>query len=110
MHVGKYLHRQRQRGLDASPHLGLPPGHHTRTATGQVQAQGIKVSAKAFTPADLEAADEVFITSTTRDLLPVFEVEGKKEAPSSAARQALARSFGGYVGNYVAEHRGALAQ
>lgn len=75
-----------------------------------MQAQGIKVSAKPFTPADLEAADEVFITSTTRDLLPVFEVEGKKVGPASVARKALARSFGEYVGKYVAEHRGALAQ
>jgi branched-chain amino acid aminotransferase len=89
---------------------GCLPGITRELLLGEVQAQGIKVSAKAFTPADLEAADEVFITSTTRDLLPVFEVEGKKVGPSSAARQALARSFGEYVGNYVAEHRGALAQ
>lgn len=57
---------------------GCLPGITRELLLGEVQAQGIKVSAKAFTPADLEAADEVFITSTTRDLLPVFEVEGKR--------------------------------
>lgn len=89
---------------------GCLPGITRELLLGEVQAQGIKVSAKPFTPADLEAADEVFITSTTRDLLPVFEVEGKKVGPASAARQALARSFGEYVGKYVAEHRGALTR
>ncbi|MGA7238873.1 MAG: aminotransferase class IV [Bryobacteraceae bacterium] len=89
---------------------GCLPGITRELLLGEVQAPGIKVSAKSFTPADLEAADEVFITSTTRDLLPVFEVEGKKVGPASAARQALAHSFGKYVGKYVTDHRGALTQ
>ena len=36
-------------------------------------------------PADLEAADEVFITSTTRELLPVYSVEGLS-TPACAGR------------------------
>jgi branched-chain amino acid aminotransferase len=89
---------------------GCLPGITRELLLGEAQAPGINVSAKPFTPADLEAADEVFITSTTRDLLPVFEVEGKKVGPTGSARQALARSFGEYVGKYVAEHREALAR
>ena len=34
-------------------------------------APGVRVSEKTLTTADLESADEVFISSTTRDLLPV---------------------------------------
>jgi branched-chain amino acid aminotransferase len=89
---------------------GCLPGITRELLLGEVQAPAIKVSDKPFTPADLEAADEVFITSTTRDLLPVFEVEGKKVGPAGSTRQRLAASFGEYVGKYVAERRAALAR
>ena len=64
---------------------------------------------KALLPGDLEAADEVFITSTTRDLLPVFQIEDKKigRAFDSAGRSC--RAFSAYLRNYVAEHKGATA-
>jgi hypothetical protein len=52
----------------------------------------------------------VFITSTTRDLLPVFQVEGTKVGPAGAARERLTRAFGEYVRKYVTEHRGAMAR
>jgi branched-chain amino acid aminotransferase len=89
---------------------GCLPGITRELLLGEVRAQGIKVSEKSFTPADLEAADEVFITSTTRDLLPVFEVEGKKVGPAGSTRQKLAASFGEYVRKYVAERGAALAR
>jgi branched-chain amino acid aminotransferase len=89
---------------------GCLPGITRELLLGEVKAPGIKVSEKPFMPADLEAADEVFITSTTRDLLPVFEVEGKKTGAHGAPREALTRSFGEYVRKYVAEHRAALAR
>ena len=41
---------------------GCLPGITREVLLGEVQARGIKVSEKSFTPADLEAADEVFIT------------------------------------------------
>jgi branched-subunit amino acid aminotransferase/4-amino-4-deoxychorismate lyase len=88
---------------------GCLPGITRELLLGEVHVPGFSVSAKAFTPADLEAADEVFITSTTRDLLPVLQVEGKKVGPAGAARQALARAFGDYLKKYVAEHREARA-
>ncbi len=89
---------------------GCLPGITRELLLGEVQAPGFRVSAKAFTPAELEAADEVFITSTTRDLLPVLQVEDKKLARGSAAREALARVFGAYLAKYVAEHHEALAK
>jgi len=47
----------------------------------------------------------VFITSTTRDLLPVFQIEDKKIGRTDHTRQALARAFSEYVRNYVATHK-----
>ncbi len=64
---------------------------------------------EALLPADLEAADEVFITSTTRDLLPVLQIEDKKVGRTDHTRQALARAFSEYVRNYVAARKQAVA-
>ena len=41
-----------------------------------VRAPGIRVMERALKPEDLERADQVFITSTTRDLLPAVFIEG----------------------------------
>ena len=41
-----------------------------------VRVPGIKVMERALKPQDLERADQVFITSTTRDLLPAVSIEG----------------------------------
>ena len=60
-------------------------------------------------PADLETADEVFITSTTRDLLPVLEIEGAKVGRTLAAQTALAAAFHARLRQYVAEHKPAPA-
>ena len=49
---------------------------------------GIAVGEKPLLPADLLAADEVFITSTTRDLLPVVEIEGTKVGRTLATQTA----------------------
>lgn len=84
---------------------GCLPGVTRELLLSDVRAPGYKVIAKAFTPAELESADEVFITSTTRDLLPVVEVEGKKVGPNGEARTALTRAFGDYMRKYITEHR-----
>jgi len=71
---------------------------------------GIKVIEKTVMPADLESADEVFITSTTRDLLTVRQVEDKKVGRSDRARKALADGFAELLRNYVAAHKEVAAQ
>ena len=76
---------------------------------GEIRVPGIRVEEKALLPGDLEAADEVFITSTTRDLLPVWQIETRKIGRSDHTRQALARAFSEYVGNYVATHKEVIA-
>lgn len=88
---------------------GCLPGITRELLLSEVQTPGFKVTAKTFRPQDLEAADEVFITSTTRDLLPVIQVESKKIGRSTVACQALSRAFRDYLNKYVAEHRGVAA-
>ena len=41
------------------------------------QEAGIEVREAVLTPADLESADEAFITSTTRELSPVTRIDGR---------------------------------
>jgi branched-subunit amino acid aminotransferase/4-amino-4-deoxychorismate lyase len=46
-----------------------------------------------LTIADLEAADEVCITSTTRDLLPVREIAGKVLGNRHDVRERVTTAF-----------------
>ncbi len=88
---------------------GCLPGITREVILGEVQAPGITVEEKVLLPEELEAADEVFITSTTRDLLPVHQIEEKKIGRSDATRKALAEVFGAYLRNYVASHKSVVA-
>ena len=88
---------------------GCLPGITREVLLGEIHVPGYNIAEKALTPADLESADEVFITSTTRDLLPVIEIEGRTIGRSDHARVALQTAFSKYVGQYVAEHKGAPA-
>ncbi|MGH9719909.1 MAG: aminotransferase class IV [Bryobacteraceae bacterium] len=63
---------------------------------------GVSVTEKTILPADLQQADEVFITSTTRDLLPVLAIEGIPLRNAGGAREAMQRAFADYVKTYVA--------
>jgi branched-chain amino acid aminotransferase len=84
---------------------GCLPGITRELLLSEVRAPGFRVSERALTPGDLENADEVFITSTTRDLLPVSMI-GQRAMPSAGqAREALQRAFTRYAGEYVAAHR-----
>jgi branched-chain amino acid aminotransferase len=57
-----------------------------------------------ISPEDLERADEVFITSTTRDLLPVLSIERRPLCQKGRARAALQDAFRRYVDNYIQQH------
>jgi branched-chain amino acid aminotransferase len=88
---------------------GCLPGITREVILGGIHAAGIRVEERTLLPGDLESADEVFITSTTRDLLPVIQIEDKKVGRSDHTRQALARSFSEYVQSYVATHKQVVA-
>lgn len=84
---------------------GCLPGITREVLLGEVHVPGFPIGEKPLTPADLESAGEVFITSTTRDLLPVLEIEGKNVGPADRARVALQSAFSDFVARYVAEHK-----
>jgi branched-chain amino acid aminotransferase len=84
---------------------GCLPGITREVLLGDIHVPGIAIGEKALMPADLESADEVFITSTTRNLLPVLQIEGKKVGRSDSARQALDQAFSEFVQHYVAERK-----
>jgi branched-chain amino acid aminotransferase len=89
---------------------GCLPGITREVLLGEIQVPGIRIGEKMLTTGDLERADEVFITSTTRDLLPVMQIEDQKVGRSDEVRQALTQGFANFLGSYVAAHKAAVAR
>ena len=85
---------------------GCLPGVTREVVLGHCPAPGYSMEERTILPADLERADEVFITSTTRELLPVDAIEGLRiRTGSRRAREILQTNFSAYVENYVAARR-----
>ena len=51
---------------------------------------------------DLYRAEEVFLTSTTRELLPVAEIDGRRVRMEDRVRPRLQQAFSEYVERYIA--------
>lgn len=81
---------------------GCLPGVTRALLLEEVRATGIKTGEMTLFPADLEAADEVFIASTTRELMPVVSIEGLKLRGQRRVMDALQTAFTSYVKTYVA--------
>jgi branched-chain amino acid aminotransferase len=64
-------------------------------------ASGLKIQEKTLFLKDLEEADEVFITSTTRELLPVTEIQGLKVKGGRAICDSLVIELKRYVTTYL---------
>jgi branched-chain amino acid aminotransferase len=84
---------------------GCLPGVTRALLLEEIRVPGIHVSEKVIRPADLESADEVFITSTTRDLMPVISVDGLKIrsriGDDTSVRHRLQQAFLAYTKSYV---------
>ena len=81
---------------------GCLPGVTRAVLLEEIQVPGLSVVEKKLMPADLESADEVFITSTTRELLPVASVDGLKLTQSSSrVREKLQAAFSEFTRAYV---------
>jgi branched-chain amino acid aminotransferase len=89
---------------------GCLPGITREVLLGEVHVRGIDLIEKSLMPEDLESADEVFITSTTRDLLPVFQIEDKQISRKDRTRRALQEAFSTFVQDYVAQNRAKVGQ
>lgn len=71
----------------------------------EIRIPEFQMQEKVLVPSDLESADEVLITSTTRELLPVASIEGLKVRRGRDAADRLLDAFAGYVRSYVADKR-----
>ncbi len=75
----------------------------------EIRVPGIEICERVLLTADLESADEVFITSTTRELLPVTYIQGLNlKSPvhgGHAVCDQIRAAFRAYVDSYVAARR-----
>lgn len=90
-------------GEVATPPLGSGclPGVTRELLLDVVHVPGVKVTERALTPEDLERADQVFITSTTRDLLPAVFIEGLQVRNEGTVVDALVKALEEYRREYV---------
>ena len=72
-----------------------------------LEMKGSNVIERSLMPDDLYRADEVFITSTTRDLLPVAEIAGRALTCLPGARQRLSAAFREFVRGDIVLRRSA---
>src|SRR5690348_14062927 len=84
---------------------GCLPGITREVLLGEIRVPGIEILEKALLPADLESADEVFITSTTRDLMPVLQIESRQLKRGERTRLPLQKAFSRYAAAYIDKHR-----
>lgn len=62
---------------------------------------GAPLEERTLLPEDLYSAEEVFISSTNRNLLSVGEIEGRKIATPGPTTKKLEKAFDAYVREYV---------
>jgi branched-chain amino acid aminotransferase len=96
-----------RRGEVVTPPLssGCLPGITREVLLEQIQLPGVSLVEKTLLPRDLEGADQIFITSSTRDLLPVSHVEGLKvKSGGLGTLKALAKAFEHYRESYVSRN------
>jgi branched-chain amino acid aminotransferase len=80
---------------------GCLPGVTRELLLDVVRVPGIKVMERALKPQDLERADQVFITSTTRDLLPAVFIEGLNTNNRGSVVDPLVKALEEYRQDYV---------
>lgn len=66
-----------------------------------IQVRGLTIAERELSPSDLEESEQVFITSTTRDLLPVLEVDHEPLAQNRETLARLQKAFSDYRDAYV---------
>jgi branched-chain amino acid aminotransferase len=88
---------------------GCLPGITREVLLEEIRVPGIRMVERTLRLENLMSADEVFITSTTRNLLPVVQIEDRPVGRTHQTGLALGEAFGDYVQRYAAEHKPAAA-
>ena len=84
---------------------GCLPGITREVLLNEVHISGVRILERGLTIADLEAADEVCITSTTRDLLPVREIAGKAMGTNTEVRELVTAAFRQFMQEDIARRK-----
>jgi branched-chain amino acid aminotransferase len=83
---------------------GCLPGVTRALLLEEIQIPGFTIAERDLSPAELEAADQAFITSTTRDLIPVLEIDHRHLRQSPEVFDRLRQAFLHYRATYVASY------
>jgi len=67
------------------------------------RAAGVSISEKPLTLTEILAADEIFISSTSRDVQPVNRIDDHKFAAPGPVTERLAKAFAEYVTRYFGQ-------
>ena len=81
---------------------GCLPGVTRAVLLEEIRLPGIHVFERTLFPKDLEGADQVFVTSSTRDFLPVSHIEGLTIRSQGSILEQLSKAFTEYRRAYVA--------
>jgi Branched-chain amino acid aminotransferase/4-amino-4-deoxychorismate lyase len=87
---------------------GCLPGVTRQVLLEEIRVPNLTIREEVLRLADMEAADEVFITSTTRDLLPITAIEGLKIRQGQRVRDILQAEFTKYLESYVQAKAGSV--
>jgi branched-chain amino acid aminotransferase len=84
---------------------GCLPGVTRAVLLEEIRVHGLSIEERELLPADLEASQQVFMTSSTRDLLPVLSIDERPLKQDREALGRLERAFSSYREAYIASHR-----
>lgn len=71
----------------------------------EIEVPGLTIAERDLSPSDLEESDQVFITSTTRDLLAVLEVDHEPLHQDHVLLKQLQDAFLEFRAHYLSTHR-----
>jgi branched-chain amino acid aminotransferase len=84
---------------------GCLPGVTRALLLEEIRVPGFSIEEREISPADLEASQQVFMTSSTRDLLPVLSIDERPLKQNREALGRLERAFASYREAYIKSHR-----
>jgi len=84
---------------------GCLPGVTRALLLEEIRVPGLRIGEKTVLPRDLETASEIFITSSTREILPVVSIAGLSIRTGQGVREQLQQAFRAYVESYVAQRK-----
>ena len=89
---------------------GCLPGVTRALLLSEIKVSGYTTVERPLMPADLEKADQVMISSTTRDLLVVESIEGLNIRNEGHAAAVLEEALGAYRARYIQERAATAAR